>query len=262
MRRLLLALGILTFLPLLGFSADAVAADKKNDKQDEKKAKNEKPRLAVFRLNSPVTELPADETFSFSPSSGITLKDLVRRMKKAADDPDIKAVVILPEGGTIGLAQTEEVRQAMQLFRKTGKDIYVHADSLSMREYTLLCGASRLSVVPTADLWLIGLAGEGALSSRPARQTRRQAGLPHLRRLQERRRDVHAQRAEPRGREDAELAARRHLHHLGPADRSRPRPQARKGPRADRQRPVSGGEREKGRPDRRGRASGRTSRRC
>ena len=82
-------------------------------------------------------------------------------MKKAADDPDIKAVVILPEGGTIGLAQTEEVRQAMQLFRKTGKDIYVHADSLSMREYTLLCGASRLSVVPTADLWLMGLAGEG-----------------------------------------------------------------------------------------------------
>ena len=63
MRRLLLALGILTFLPLLGFSADAVAADKKNDKQDEKKAKNEKPRLAVFRLNSPVTELPATRPF-------------------------------------------------------------------------------------------------------------------------------------------------------------------------------------------------------
>ena len=67
----------------------------------------------------------------------------------------------LPEGGTIGLAQTEEVRQAMQQLHKAGKEIYAHADSLSMREYTLLCGASRLSVVPTADLWLMGLAGEG-----------------------------------------------------------------------------------------------------
>jgi protease-4 len=63
--------------------------------------------------------------------------------------------------GTIGLARTEEVRQAMQQLRKAGKDIYAHADSLNMLEYTLLCGASRLSEVPTADLWLMGLAGEG-----------------------------------------------------------------------------------------------------
>ena len=161
MRPSLFALGILAFLPLLGFSADPAAADNKDNKKEEKKAKAETPRIAVFRLNNPVTELPADVTLSLSASEGITLKDLVQRMKKAADDPAVKAVVILPEGGTIGLAQTEEVRQAMQQLHKAGKEIYAHADSLSMREYTLLCGASRLSVVPTADLWLMGLAGEG-----------------------------------------------------------------------------------------------------
>src|SRR5262249_44814053 len=37
---------------------------------------------------------------------------------------------------------------------------YAHADSLSMREYVLLTGASRLSVVPTADLWIVGLFGD------------------------------------------------------------------------------------------------------
>src|SRR5262245_2227465 len=161
MRHSLFALGIMAFLPLLGFSADQPTTDKKDDKKVEKKAKTETPRIAVFRLNNPVTELPTDVSFSLSASEGITLKDLVQRMKKAADDPAVKAVVILPEGGTIGLAQTEEVRQAMQQLRKAGKEIYAHADSLSMREYTLLCGASRLSVVPTADLWLMGLAGEG-----------------------------------------------------------------------------------------------------
>src|SRR6516164_9310833 len=161
MRPSLFALGILAFLPLLGFSADPAAADNKDNNKEEKKAKAETPRIAVFRLNNPVTELPADVTLSLSASEGITLKDLVQRMKKAADDPAVKAVVILPEGDTIGLAQTEEVRQAMQQLHKAGKEIYAHADSLSMREYTLLCGASRLSVAPTADLWLMGLAGEG-----------------------------------------------------------------------------------------------------
>jgi len=168
MRRLLLTLGILACLPLVGFTEDKPAPDKKIEKKEDKKAKKkedkkakaEKPRIAVFRLSSAVTELPDDETFSLNPSAGITLKQLVGRMKKAADDPAVKAVVILPEGGSIGLAQTEEVRQAMQQFRKAGKEIYAHADSLSMREYTLLCGASRLSVVPTGDLWIMGLAGE------------------------------------------------------------------------------------------------------
>ncbi|HEY7157237.1 MAG TPA: signal peptide peptidase SppA [Gemmataceae bacterium] len=161
MRRSLFALTIVAFLPLQGFAADPPAADKKDDNKEAKKAKTETARIAVFRLNHSVTELPADETLSFSASAGITLKDLVERMKKAADDSAVKAVVILPDGGTIGLGQTEEVRQAMQQFRKAGKEIYAHADSLNMRDYTLLCGASRLSVVPTADLWLMGLAGEG-----------------------------------------------------------------------------------------------------
>ncbi|HTU19579.1 MAG TPA: signal peptide peptidase SppA [Gemmataceae bacterium] len=160
MRRLLLTLGMLACLPLVGFADDKPAPDKKVEKKDNKKAKSDKPRIPVFRLKSPITELPDDDTFSLNPSAGITLKELVRRMKKAADDPAVKAVVILPEGGSLGLAQTEEVRQAMQQVRKAGKEIYAHADSLSMREYTLLCGASRLSVVPTGDLWLMGLAGE------------------------------------------------------------------------------------------------------
>ena len=48
----------------------------------------------------------------------------------------------------------------MASLRAKGKEIYAHADSLSMREYVLLSGASRLSVVPTADLWVTGLFGE------------------------------------------------------------------------------------------------------
>ena len=119
-----------------------------------------KPRIAVFRLTGDVTELPPDETFSFGSVGGVSLRDLVERMKKAARDPEVKAVVILHEGGSVGAGQVEELRGAMAKVRSAGKEVYAHADSLSMREYVLLSGASRLSVVPTADLWVTGLFGE------------------------------------------------------------------------------------------------------
>src|SRR5438552_2373879 len=61
---------------------------------------------------------------------------------------------------TVGSAQKEELRQAMALIRSKGKDIYVHSDSFGLGEYILLCGASRISVVPTGDLMITGLYGE------------------------------------------------------------------------------------------------------
>jgi protease-4 len=143
MRRLLFALVAFAFLPLAATAAEAA-----------------KPVVAVFRLAGAITESPADDAFSFSMAQSTALKDLVARLTKAAADPAVKAVVLLPEGGALGLAQTEEVRQAMKQVRAAGKEVFAHADSLSMREYVLLSGASRLSVVPTADVWVTGLSGE------------------------------------------------------------------------------------------------------
>jgi protease-4 len=137
-------------MPLLGVAA--VQADDKADK----KADSSKATIPVFRLTG-ITESPPDETLFFASSKAVSLKDLVTRMKQAAKDDAVKAVVILHESGSIGQAQREELRQAMAGLRAAGKDVYAHADSLSMGEYILLSGATRLSVVPTGDLWLTGL---------------------------------------------------------------------------------------------------------
>jgi protease-4 len=158
MRRYLFALGFLAILPLVRASAEPPASGQKDDK--EKKGNPVKPRIAVFRLAGQLAESPADDPFDFMGSAGISLRDLTARLKKAADDPAVKAVVLLPDGASMGTAQTEELRLAMKQFRSSGKEIYSHADSLSMRDYMLLSGASRLSVVPNGDLWLVGISGE------------------------------------------------------------------------------------------------------
>ena len=136
-------------------SSPAVAAD------DKKPTSTAKPVVAVFRLHPPIVETPVDEVVLFGGGHQPTsLKDLVRRMAKAKDDEAVKAVVLLMEGPHLGTAQVEELRQAIADINKSGKNVYAHADSLDMREYVLMSGATHLSVVPTGDLWLTGLYGE------------------------------------------------------------------------------------------------------
>jgi protease-4 len=126
-------------------------------KKDDKDAK---PAVVVFRLDGAVAEKPAADDFPLGGGKSTSLKDLVGKMRKAADDPRIKAAVLLVEGAEIGSAQREELRQAMAAFRKAGKDVYAHVDSMGMGDFALLSGATRLSVVPTGDLWVAGMYGE------------------------------------------------------------------------------------------------------
>jgi len=81
-------------------------------------------------------------------------------MTKAAADPDVKAVVVLADEGSFGVAQLEELRAAMQKARAAGKKVYAQSDSMVMGEYLLLCGSSRLSMASTADLWVTGIYGD------------------------------------------------------------------------------------------------------
>jgi len=114
-----------------------------------------KPVVAVFKLTQPLTETPGQQDDLFSPP-GVSLKEMVERMDKAAGDPSVKAVVVTVEGGGAGFAQIEELRQAMGRVRAAGKDVFAHTDSAMMGQYLLICGASRVSATPTADLWITG----------------------------------------------------------------------------------------------------------
>src|SRR5437764_401335 len=119
---------------------------------DEKKADDPKPAakstVAVFRLDH-VSETATDSPFSFSAETPTSLRELLEHMKKAGDDPAIKAVVLLADDAALGRAQIEEVRQVMAQIRAAGKEIHAHADSLALGQYLLLAGASKISVAPT-----------------------------------------------------------------------------------------------------------------
>jgi protease IV len=117
--------------------------------------------IPVFDLRGELTEQPADDQLPIFSSPGASLRDVVTRMKKAADDPNVKAVVILADDAEFGFGQAQEIGAAMRAVRAAGKDVYAHADSMMTGHYLLLSGATRLSVAPTGDLLINGLYGDG-----------------------------------------------------------------------------------------------------
>ncbi len=133
----------------------ADATDTNTENKSEKAAKT----VAVFSLGT-VTETPKGEDFLFGAAPGVSLKDLLARMKKAAEDDDVGACLLLIDDAGFGLAQVEEIRGAVDRIKASGKKVYAHADSLSMLTYALLSDASNLSVVPTGSVWVTGFYGE------------------------------------------------------------------------------------------------------
>jgi protease IV len=128
---------------------------------EQKPSEPEGPAIAVFELRGTVTEKPGAEDPIFGDPHSESLQSLIKRMDAAAKDEDVKAVVLLAEGSSFGQGQREELRAAIQRLKDAGKPVHAHADSLSTQTYALLCGASRLSVTPTGDVWVTGLYGEG-----------------------------------------------------------------------------------------------------
>src|SRR5215471_19142674 len=51
--------------------------------------------VAVFRLSGQLNETPQREELALFGTPGISLKELIERLQRAARDPDVKAVVIL-----------------------------------------------------------------------------------------------------------------------------------------------------------------------
>ncbi len=117
-------------------------------------------KVACFKIKGAVSETPVNMPPLFGGERPQSLKELLARFKEARLDNDVLAIVVDLQHARLGFAQLDELNTAMRKFRAVDKDVYVHADHLSNLTYTLATGASHISMVPTAEIWLTGLYGE------------------------------------------------------------------------------------------------------
>lgn len=103
------------------------------------------PAKAILKIDfsTPVTELgqedamQAFQSFNFSSAKPLGILKAVKAIEIAATDPAIKFIYINPNELNIGIANLEEVRNALVNFRKSGKAIISYADNFSQGGYYL-----------------------------------------------------------------------------------------------------------------------------
>jgi len=117
--------------------------------------------VLVVRLTGEIPEKPAAEVpFFESPRAGITVASVWTALRRAAQDSRIRAVVLEPEGLSVGWAKLEEIRGDVEQFRKSGKPVFAYLRMPSAREYYLALAADRIYLGPEDPLLLKGMRAE------------------------------------------------------------------------------------------------------
>ena len=78
-------------------------------------------------------------------------------LRKAAVDARVKAVVLEPEGLSVGWGKLEEFRQDLEGFKKSGKPLYAFLKTPGAREYYLASVADRIYLGPSDWVNLKGM---------------------------------------------------------------------------------------------------------
>ncbi|MBE0679721.1 MAG: signal peptide peptidase SppA [Bacteroidales bacterium] len=152
--------GILFFVIMLSVVSGMAAAGKKAVTIPEKS-------VLVIKTGAMITDRTQSNPFAmfdpftmaFTHTPG--LNDLLKNLRKAAEDENVSGILI--ETGTMpsGWATADELRTALEEFKKSGKFIYSYADYIMMQEsYFISTAADAIWVNPTAMLDFKGLAAE------------------------------------------------------------------------------------------------------
>lgn len=111
----------------------------------------EKNSVLVLKLNGSIDEQGTDNTIgkltgNYIPSTG--LNDILSAIKKAKDEENIKGIYIDAGVLSTDYATLQEIRSALEIFRKSGKKIIAYADTYSQGSYYLASVADKIYLNP------------------------------------------------------------------------------------------------------------------
>ena len=92
------------------------------------------------------------------PQEETRLRDLLRVLEVAADDPQIERVLLVTDGiGSMGMASARELAAALARFRQSGKPLDAIAASYDQKTYLLAAQAEQVFLDPQGAVLLEGL---------------------------------------------------------------------------------------------------------
>lgn len=120
--------------------------------------------ILKLKLNYPLTDRQVNDPMAFlnfeDMGSKPGLDDVLKSIEKAASDPQIKGIYISGSNVQGGIAQIEEIRNALEKFKDSGKFIIAYATGYGQAAYYLSSIADEVYVHPEGMILFKGLAAE------------------------------------------------------------------------------------------------------
>lgn len=153
--RIFVTIGIISVIPplVIYFFSAHVQENRLNGKDSV---------VLTINLASPITEAPSQSNFSLFNKRGISLLELISTLKLAKKDPRVKGIVINGKANNMGLAQMQEMRDAILNFQKSGKFAIFYTDSFGeltpgLKSYYFATACKEIWMQPSGELNLTGI---------------------------------------------------------------------------------------------------------
>jgi protease-4 len=114
----------------------------------------------AIELSGDIPESPPPSLGGFFETRQPSIRGLVEAVDRAARDRRVKGLLLHVGSVGAGWARVQELRDALDRFKRTGKPSWAHLESPGNLEYLLATGCGKIAVAPTAMLDVTGLAAE------------------------------------------------------------------------------------------------------
>lgn len=130
----------------------------------EKSVSVKKNSVLTINLNTSIIDSPTEEQQNIfnlkDKNTNILIYDAVEAIYKAKDDSNIKGISIEADNLNAGTTQIDDLRNAIEDFKKSGKFVYAYGNAVSQSSYYLGSVADQYYLNPSGGIELKGLATE------------------------------------------------------------------------------------------------------
>lgn len=141
--------------PLAGFFADKL--DQPGPFEPPRQSPDfaaDQPHLLVLELDKPIAEI---ESFSWTGGSVATLRGVIGRLTKAAQDPNVQGVILRSSDLEIGTARATELKAALSTFKGDGaRKVLCHTERIADAGYLVLTACDRIAIAPLGEVVIPG----------------------------------------------------------------------------------------------------------
>lgn len=132
-------------------------------KAGDSAVKVEKRSVLYFNLAGEISERATSQPFlqliQNIDSESMTLEDMLRSLRRAADDDRIEGLYIKCDGSAMGTASREELVQAIDTFKTSGKWVVAYGDTYTQGDYLIASTADELYLNPVGAIDIHGVGG-------------------------------------------------------------------------------------------------------